>query len=93
MQTKPEVLYIAGADPAFRLHTNKNVVSDPASGVEPYPLGGAQMAGQTHNRSRWIPFTRRGKRRVWPRIWGSTPQSDYRVNTVYVTDKSSNNVL
>ena len=25
----------------------KNAVSDPASGVEPYPLGGAQMAGQT----------------------------------------------
>ena len=30
------------------------------------------------NRGRWFAFTLRGRRWVWPRIWGSTPQLEHK---------------
>ena len=63
-------------------------MSDPASGVEPYPLGGAQVAGQTPQSEQvYSVYTEGQKAGLTPRIWGSTPQSDHRVNTVI--EKSS----
>ena len=37
----------SGGRPGIPFTRMKNAVSDPASGVEPYPIGGAQKAGQT----------------------------------------------
>ena len=45
--TRGKVKYIAGGRLGFPAYTQKNVVSDPACGVEPYKFGGAQKAGQT----------------------------------------------
>ena len=81
-------------DPGFLFTNKNNAVSDPTCGVEPYKfrIRGAQKAGQTRKWGRWFAFILRGKRRVWSRIWGSTPQSEHCVNAVNITLQSQNDL-
>ena len=74
-----------GGRPESPFTRTKNAVSDPASGVEPYPLGGAQMAGQTPQSGAGV-FRLYGGAKGGSdhAIWGSTTQSDHRVNTVNI---------
>ena len=58
-----KVPYIAGADPAFCLHTQKAVGSNPTN------LEEHKRRVRPRNWGRWFAFTLRGKRRVWPRTW------------------------
>ena len=83
-QTKPEVLYIAGADPAFCLHTRKMRCQTLHMGSNPTHMEEHKRRVRPRNRGKWIPFTLRAKGGVWPRIWGSTPQSqsEHCVNAV-----------
>ena len=73
-----------GGRPSFLFtHTNK-AVSNPSN------LEDHKRRVRTRNRGRWFVFTLRGKRRVWPpRIWGSTPQSEYVKASVFGTLNSA----
>ena len=77
--------FIAGADPAFCLHTQKSSVKprmwDRTLQIWRSTKG---RSAPPRNQGRWFAFILRGKKRVWPRIWGSTPQSEQCVNAVTV---------
>ena len=74
-----------GCRPGF-LFTPKKVRcrQTPHAGSNPTNLEECKRRVRPRNRGRRFAFTLRGKRRGLTRIWGSTPQSEYCVNAVYV---------
>ena len=73
LATHGKVPYIAGADPAFCLHTKKMWCQTPHLGSNPAHMVEHKRRVRPRNRGRWIPFTLRGKggsdptSGVWPR--------------------------
>ena len=72
--------------PSFLFYTHKKQCQTPhaGSGSNPTNLEEHKRRVRPRNRGRWFAFTLRGKRWVWPRMWGSTPQSEHCVNAVSI---------